>query len=129
MSGLLGKFSLKEFDKFFNNYKVKNTLSQEALTALECFILALNEFFDLCDDLTEEMVANNTEISWYGHANVVSGDYISAKSMYYNEPSFSNVSINMSGEEIEIEDYNTDSGACFGKACIFTISVDRNFIQ
>ena len=47
MSGLLGKFSLKEFDKFFNNYKVKNTLSQEALTVLECFILALNEFFDL----------------------------------------------------------------------------------
>ena len=85
--------------------------------------------FDLCDDLTEEMVANNTEISWYGHANVVSGDYISAKSMYYNELLFSNVSINMSGEEIEIEDYNTDSGACFGKACIFTISVDRNFIQ
>ncbi len=27
MSGLLGKFSLKEFDEFFNNYKVKNTLS------------------------------------------------------------------------------------------------------
>jgi len=47
MSGLLGKFSLKEFDKFFNNYKIKNTLSQEALIALECFILALNEFFDL----------------------------------------------------------------------------------
>jgi len=82
MSGLLGKFSLKEFDEFFNNYKVKNTLSQEALTVLECFILALNEFFDLCDDLTEEMVANNTEISWYSHANVVSGDYISTKSMY-----------------------------------------------
>ena len=82
--------------------------------------------FLICDDLTEEMVANNTEISWYGHANVVSEDYISA---YYNELSFSNVSINMSGEEIEIEDYNTDSSAYFGKACIFTISVDRNFIQ
>ena len=37
--------------------------------------------FLICDDLTEEMVANNTEISWYGHANVVSRDYISAKSM------------------------------------------------
>jgi len=84
--------------------------------------------FLICNDLTEEMVANNTKISWYGHANVVSRDYISAKNMYYNELSFSNVSINMSGEEIEIKDYNTDSGAYFGKACIFTISVDRNFI-
>ena len=33
--------------------------------------------------------------------------------MYYNEPSFSNVSINMS--EDETEEYNTDADACFGK--------------
>ena len=60
------------------------------------------------------MLIGNTEVSWYGYANVESGDdYIRVKSMYYNEPSFSNVSINMSGEEIE--DYNTDMDACFGK--------------
>ena len=83
-------------------------------TALDRFILSLNEFFDLCEDLTEEMLIGNTEVSWYSYANVESsGDYIRAKSMYYNEPSFSDVSINMSGEEIE--DYNTDMGACFGK--------------
>ena len=39
--------------------------------------------------------------------------------MYYNEPSFSDVSINMSGEEIE--DYNTDSGACFGKIYVYLL--------
>src|SRR5271154_654515 len=82
--------------------------------ALDRFIPLLNEFFDLCEDLTEEMLIGNTEVSWYSYANVESsGDYIRAKSMYYNEPSFSDVSINMSGEEIE--DYNTDMGACFGK--------------
>ena len=36
--------------------------------------------------------------------------------MYYNEPSFSDVSINMSEEEIE--DYNTDMSACFGKVYV-----------
>ena len=114
MNGLLGKFSLENFEEFFNNYKVNNTLAQEASTALDQFILSLNEFFDLCKDLSEEMLMGNTEVSWYSYANVeLSGDYIRAKSMYYNEPSFSDVSINMSGEEIE--DYNTDSGACFGK--------------
>jgi hypothetical protein len=114
MNGLLGKFSLEKFEEFFNNYKVNNTLAQEALTALEQFIPSLNEFFDLCEDLTEEMLIGNTEVSWYSYVNVESsGDYIRAKSMYYNEPSFSDVSINMSGEEIE--DYNTDMGACFGK--------------
>src|SRR6266496_2116969 len=114
MNGLLGKFSLENSEEFFNNYKVNNTLAQEASTALDQFILSLNEFFDLCEDLSEEMLMRNTEVSWYGYANVESsGDYIRVKSMYYNEPSFSDVSINMSGEEIE--DYNTDMGACFDK--------------
>ena len=114
MNGLLGKFSLEKFEEFFNNYKLNNTLAQEALTVLDRFIPSLNEFFDLCEDLTEEMLIGNTEVNWYSYVNVeLSGDYIRAKSMYYNEPSFSDVSINMSGEEIE--DYNTDMGACFGK--------------
>jgi hypothetical protein len=117
MNGLLGKFSLEKFEEFFNNYKLNNTLALEALTALDQFIPSLNEFFDLCEDLTEEMLTGNTEISWYSYANVESsGDYIRAKSMYYNEPSFSDVSINMSVEEVE--DYNTDNGTCFGKVCV-----------
>ena len=33
--------------------------------------------------------------------------------MYYNELAFSDVSINMSGDETE--EYNTDASACFGK--------------
>ena len=76
-----------------------NTLAQKVSTVSDQFILLLNEFFDLCEDLFEEMLMGNTEISWYSYANVkLSGDYIRAKSMYYNEPSFSDVSINMSGE-------------------------------
>ena len=122
MNGLLGKFSLENSEEFFNNYKVNNTLAQEASTALDQFILSLNEFFDLCKDLSEEMLMGNTEVSWYSYANVKSsGDYIRAKSMYYNEPSFSDVSINMSGEEIE--DYNTDMGACFGKVYVYLIKL------
>src|SRR5256885_13803354 len=120
MNGLLGKFSLENFEEFFNNYKVNNTLAQEASTALDQFILSLNEFFDLCEDLFEEMLMENTEVSWYSYANVkLSGDYIRAKSMYYNELSFSDVSINMSGEEIE--DYNTDMDACFGKVYVYLL--------
>jgi hypothetical protein len=116
MNGLLGAFLLKDFDTFFNNYKLTNILASEALIALERFISALNEFFDLCDDLTEEMIGDS-KISWYSYTNITpSGDYIRAKSMYYNGPSFSDVSINMSEEESE--DYNTYDGACFGKVFI-----------
>ena len=114
MNGLLGSFSLEGFDEFFDNYKRNNILAQEALTAINQFFPALNEFFDLFDNLTEEEVIGNNEISWYGYANVESsGDYIRAKSLYYNEPSFSDVSVNMSEEEVE--DYHTDDGICFGK--------------
>ena len=110
---MLVKFSLENTDEFFEHYKLNNVLAQEALTAMDCFLTALNEFFDLDDDLTEEMVKGNTEISWYSYANVESSrNFIRAKSLYYNEPSFSDVSINMSSEE---DDYNTDKGACYGK--------------
>jgi len=63
MNGLLGKFSLENSEEFFNNYKVNNTLAQEASTALDQFILSLNEFFDLCEDLSEEMLMGNTKVS------------------------------------------------------------------
>ena len=75
MNGSLGRFLLSDFKIFFDDYKTKNTLAQESLTALEHFILALNEFFDLCDELDEldeKTVINNTVISWYGHAIVAS---------------------------------------------------------
>ena len=84
MNGLLGTFVLKEFDNFFNNYKLYNELAQEALIALEQFLPALNEFFDLCEDLTD---AKNSKINWYSYTNITpSGDYIRAKSKYYNKP-------------------------------------------
>lgn len=113
MNGLLAKFTLENIDAFFNSYKLNNTLAPEALMAIDHFLPALNEFFDLFDEITEENV-ESTEISWYGYANLESsGDYIRAKSLYYNQPSFSDVSINMSVEEVE--DYRTDDGTCFGK--------------
>jgi len=122
MNGLLGKFSLENSEEFFNNYKVNNTLAQEASTALDQFILSLNKFFNLCEDLSEEMLMGNTEVSWYSYANVESsGDYIRAKSMYYNELSFSDMSINISGKEIE--DYNTDMDACFDKVYVYLIKL------
>jgi hypothetical protein len=115
MNGLLGTFCLENFDAFFDEYKTKNTLAHEAQTALDQFLQALNAFFDLHDELTEEIVINNTEIRWYSYANISNGNYIRAKSIYYHELSFSDVSINMSGDETE--EYNTDAGACYGKVC------------
>jgi hypothetical protein len=101
MSGLLDKFSLENADEFFDIYKLNNTLAQEALTAIDQFLPALNEFFDLFNNLNEETVTQKTEISWYSYTNLdASGDYIRAKSLYYNEPSFSDVSINMRVEEV-----------------------------
>lgn len=110
----MGKFALENFDKFFDSYKEKNSLASDALLALSQFLIVLNEFFDLDDDLNEEMIINNTIISWYSYTNMAaSGDCVRAVSKYYNEPEFSNVSINMNVEEAE--DYNTNEGTCFGK--------------
>jgi hypothetical protein len=111
MNGCLGTFYLRDFDTFFNNYQSGNILAREALTALDHFLTLLNEFFDLCEDITD---AEKVIINWYSYTHISSsGDYIRANSLYYKESSFSDVSINMS--EAEFEDYNTDEGACFGK--------------
>ncbi|CAB4401048.1 unnamed protein product [Rhizophagus irregularis] len=90
LNGLLGKFALENFDEFFDIYKEKNSLASEALLALSCFLTALNNFFDLDDDLNEELITNNTIISWYSYTNMTaSEDCIQAVSKYYNESEFS----------------------------------------
>ena len=120
LNGLLGRFGLENFDGFFDKYKEKNTLAAEALLALEHFLTTLNTFFDLVDDLHEETIINNTNISWYSYTNLaVSGNYIRAISKYYHELEFSNILINMSIDEAD--DYNMDEGNCFGKVFIFAI--------
>ncbi|POG61929.1 hypothetical protein GLOIN_2v1785978 [Rhizophagus irregularis DAOM 181602=DAOM 197198] len=84
------KFALENFDEFFDIYKEKNSLASEALLALSCFLTALNDFFDLDDDLNEELITNNTIISWYSYTNMTaSEDCIRAVSKYYNESEFS----------------------------------------
>ncbi|CAG8778139.1 4007_t:CDS:1, partial [Rhizophagus irregularis] len=83
------KFALENFDEFFDIYKEKNSLASEALLALSCFLTALNDFFDLDDDLNEELITNNTIISWYSYTNMTaSEDCIRAVSKYYNESEF-----------------------------------------
>ncbi|RIA87364.1 hypothetical protein C1645_827894 [Glomus cerebriforme] len=99
-NGLLGKFELENFDGFFNDYNEKNSLAPEALLVFNNFLTLLNEFFDL--DLNEELIANNTSISWYSYTKMAaSRNYIRAISKYYNEPEFSNVLINMNVKEAE----------------------------
>ena len=51
------------FDRFFAASKATNTLVLEALIALDHFLPALNEFFDLCDNVNQDIVMNNTKIS------------------------------------------------------------------
>ena len=47
-------------------------------------------------------MTENTEISQYNYTNIKSNsDYIRAKSLYYNEPLFSNVLINISVKKVE----------------------------
>ena len=85
---------------------------------MEQFLPTLIKFFDLCEDLSN---IANLKIKWYSYTITSNRDYIRAKSAYYNEPSFSNVLINMSEEEVE--DYNTYEGACFGKIRYYTLFI------
>jgi hypothetical protein len=114
MNSLLGTFLLETADDFFASYKAKKDLAPEVLLAFDQFFLSLNKFFDLFEDLTEDIVKGNTSIKWYSYTNMVENeDYIRACSKFYNKPAFSDVSINMNTEESR--DYNTDNGICYCK--------------
>ena len=96
-------------------YKVSHQLASKALDALDYFLLALNEFFDLCDELTELTIKNMvTIVDWYNSATSSSRDTIWEMSKYYHHTQFDNVSINM---DIEEENkYNTDNGYVLQKS-------------
>ena len=112
-------------------YKVSHQLAPEALDALDHFLPALNEFFNLCNESTEKTMENiEAIVDWYNSAISSSRDTIRAMSKYYNHTQFDNVSINM---DIEEEDeYNTDNGACFAKVlfdlhCFEYINININY--
>src|ERR1700752_1273541 len=114
MNGLLGTFLLETAANFFASYKAKKDLAPEALLAFDQFFLSLNKFFDLIEDLTEDIVKDNTNIKWYSYTNMAENeDYIRACSKFYNKPAFSNVSISMNTEESR--NYNTNNGICYCK--------------
>ncbi|CAG8601373.1 10796_t:CDS:2 [Funneliformis mosseae] len=86
---------------------------------------SIKRVFDLCEGLTD---MKNTIIRWHSYTNIASSrDYIRVKSKYYNELSFSNVSINMSNKEIE--DYNTVEDTCFSKILILINIEIKNYLS
>ncbi len=114
MNGEIAIFKLSLFDQFIKSYKSANNLAPEVLEAFEQFLLALDKFFDLYEELTEnEISSDDIFVKWYKSAVISSGDTIRAISEWYNHSIFDNISINMCNDEIE--DYTTNNGMCFGK--------------
>jgi hypothetical protein len=62
INGLLETFLLETADDFFASYKAKKNLVPEALLFFEHFLSSLNKFFDLFEDLSEDIVKGNTSI-------------------------------------------------------------------
>jgi len=117
MNGEIATFKLSLFDEFVKFYKSGNDLALEALEAFNQFLPALDKFFDLYEELTEnEMSDRDVLVKWYKSAIVSSGDTIRAISEWYNQAIFDNISINMCSNEIE--NYTTNNGMCFGKVSI-----------
>ena len=117
MNGEIATFKVSLFDEFVKFYKSGNDLALEALEAFNQFLPALDKFFDLYEELTEnEMSDRDVLVKWYKSAIVSSGDTIRAISEWYNQAIFDNISINMCSNEIE--NYTTNNGMCFGKVSI-----------
>src|ERR1043165_619246 len=104
MNGLITTFLLSKFEQFTTLYKQTNNLAPEALLVFKEFLPILNKLFDICEDLTEEMVKRNIIIKWYSYTTgASSSNCICAKSKHYYNAEFSNILINMN--EDEVNDY------------------------
>ncbi|CAG8792805.1 21133_t:CDS:2, partial [Cetraspora pellucida] len=70
------------------------------------------------------MITGDTIIKWYSYTNrAASEDYIRATSNYYNELSFSDVSISVD----KSEEFRTDNGTCFCKILILITVIIENY--
>ena len=86
MNGEIAIFKLSLFDQFIKSYKSANNLAPEVLEAFEQFLPALDKFFDLYEELTEnEMSNDDIFVKWYKSAVISSGDTIRAISEWYNQ--------------------------------------------
>ena len=121
INGKIATFKLSSFDEFVVSYKSTNLLASEAIEAFNQFLPALDRFFDLLDELTENKMNDDTTIfiKWYSSATISSRDTIHAISNWYHQAAFDNISINMNSDEIE--DYTTHDGMCFGKVILMLI--------
>ncbi|GBB91572.1 hypothetical protein RclHR1_18950001 [Rhizophagus clarus] len=118
MNDEIATFKLSLFDEFVTSYATTNTLTSEALVAFDQFLQALDKFFNLYEELTENQMENrNIFIKWYKSAIISSGDTIRAMSDWYNQAIFDNISININSDEID--KYDTCDGMCFGKVLMF----------
>jgi hypothetical protein len=112
MHGEIAAFELSLFDEFTASYKAINSLAPEAVKAFDQFLVALDNFFDLCQELTNYKM-ENAIIKWYSSAVISSGNTIRAISNWYHQAAFDNISINMDIDDAD--NYVTYNGMCFGK--------------
>ena len=59
MNGKIAIFKLSLFDQFIKSYKSANNLAPEVLEAFEQFLPALDKFFDLYEELTENEISSD----------------------------------------------------------------------
>jgi hypothetical protein len=115
MIGYINEFTIDIFNEFVANIKVSQKLAPEALLAFENFLETLNLFLDIIN----ESFNIKSKIIWYKMCQIASGEYVYAKSQYYNNPAFDNIAINMTQNEDEELSFFTDKGTCFGKVYNF----------
>ncbi|CAG8481185.1 5782_t:CDS:2 [Funneliformis mosseae] len=81
----IATFKLSLFDEFVKSYKFVNSLASETSEVFNQFLSALDRFFDLYEELTEnEMRNRDVFVKWYKSAIVSSSDTIRAISEWYN---------------------------------------------
>ena len=112
MNGEIATFNLVLFNEFIELYKVTNFLAPKALEVFSQFLLALDRFFGLYEELTTSKI-NNAVIKWCSSSVISNSDTIRALSNWYHQVAFNNISIYMDNNETE--DYITHDGMCFGK--------------
>ena len=91
MTGLIDEFTLQTFDNWVEATKQTQNLAAEALLALDQFLETLNAFFDMVENVSDKDIHEKTLVKWFGMCINSAGEYVHAKSHYYNAPIFDNI--------------------------------------
>ena len=116
-SAKLFEFDISEISAFCNQQIKNSNLDNKMVEGFEQFHKCFDLYFESASSMEGKVkISENVTLE--------NGTLMHATNRYYGQSWFSNISVVMDNNEIELFDYQTDFGICYAQVCIILCIVE-----